>query len=124
MPALNDFRHEAFAQACANGARFMDAYQDAGFSPDGSHASRLARRDDVAGRIAELRGARAAAEDSDPQTIIDALMRMARDSEALKTPAGVKEARLNMLEVHRLRAAVWENRNSDRNHIARARGAE
>jgi hypothetical protein len=117
MPALSDTRHEAFAQACAKGARFMDAYQDAGFAPDRSHASRLARRDDVAARIAELRLARAAAEDADPQTIIDALMRMARDNETLKTPAGVKEARTNMLEAHRLREAVEANRKDDRLQI-------
>ena len=117
MPALSDTRHEAFAQACAKGARFMDAYQDAGFAPDRSHASRLARRDEVAARIAELRLARAAAEDADPQTIIDALMRMARDNETLKTPAGVKEARTNMLEAHRLREAVEANRKDDRLQI-------
>jgi len=118
MPALNDTKHEAFAQACARGARFMDAYQDAGFAPDNSRASRLARRDEVAARIAELRQTRAAAEDSDPQTIIDALMRMARDSETLKTPAGVKEARINMLEAHRLREAIETNRKDDRCLIA------
>ena len=50
MPALNDLRHQAFARACARGARFMDAYQDAGFAPDRAYRLREAieagRKDD------------------------------------------------------------------------------
>jgi hypothetical protein len=43
---------------------------------------------------------------------------MARDSEALKTPAGLKEARLNLLEANRPRAALRESRNMERIQIS------
>ena len=94
-----------------------DAFEHAGFSPDRSHACRLAKRDDVATRIAELHAARQKVEESEPQAIIDALIRMARDSEVLKTPAGLKEARLNLLEADRLRTALTAYRNKERYQI-------
>ena len=118
MPTLENPRHEAFAVARAKGATLHDAFEDAGFPPDRAHACRLAKRDDVAARIGELRAAREKAEESEPHMIIDALIRMARDSEALKTAAGVKEARLNLMEASHLRAALTASRNNERTQIA------
>jgi hypothetical protein len=123
MPPLQNPRHEAFAQARAKGAGLQDAFEDAGLAPDRSHACRLAKRDDVAARTAELRAAREKAEESDPQAIIDALIRMARDSEVLKTSAGLKEARINRLEADRLRTALTAYRNNERYHIHNESGA-
>jgi hypothetical protein len=119
MSPLQNPRHETFAQARARGASLQDAFEDAGYPPDRAHACRLAKREDVSARVAELRAKGETMEASAPQTIIDALIRMARDSEALKTPAGVKEARLNLLEADRLRAALTAYRNNERYHISR-----
>jgi hypothetical protein len=44
---------------------------------------------------------------------------MARDSEAAKTPAGAKEARVNLLEAHRLESEMAASRASDRMTMAR-----
>ena len=117
MPTLQNPQHEAFAQARARSVSLEDAFENAGYSPDRSHACRLAKRDDVAARVAELRAAREKVEESEPQAIIDALIRMARDSEVLKTPAGLKEARLNLLEADRLRTALTAYRNKERFQI-------
>jgi hypothetical protein len=109
MPALQNARYEAFAQARARGAKLDDAYEDAGFGPANGHASRVALRSEVIERVAELRREQAEAEDASPQAIVAALVRMARASEALNTTAGVKEARQNLLEARRLQAALaWE----------------
>ena len=102
MPILQNLRHEAFAQARARGALLDDAYEDAGFAPDNGHASRLAKRPEVAERIAELRAELAEAGDVSVRGMIAALVRIAKAAEALSTPAGVKEARLTMLEAFRL----------------------
>jgi hypothetical protein len=118
MSPLENPRHEAFAVARAKGATLQDAFEDAGFPPDRAHACRLAKRDDVAARVADLRAAREKAEESEPHMIIDALIRMARDSEALKTPAGLKEARLALLEANRLRTALTASSNNERNQIS------
>jgi len=118
MPPIQNPQHETFAQARAKGATLDDAFENAGYPPDRSHACRLAKREDVAARIACLRAERDQAEESQPQMIIDALVRMARDSEALKTPAGMKEARLNLLEADRLRTALTKYRNNERYQIS------
>ncbi len=122
IPILQNPQHEAFAAARAKGASLQDAFEDAGFPQDRAHACRLAKRDDVAARIAELRLARETADEAEPQIIIDALIRMARDSEALETPAGVKEARLNLLEANRLRTEMTACRNTERTQILMASG--
>jgi hypothetical protein len=119
MPPLQNPQHETFAQTRAKGASLYDAFESAGYPPDRSHACRLAKREDVAARIAALRAERDHAEGSQPQMIIDALVRMARDSEALKTPAGMKEARLNLLEADRLRTALTKHNNDERYHISK-----
>jgi hypothetical protein len=54
MPALNDFKHEYFAQLCVEGHPLEDAYQVAGFNPNPGNARRLAKRVAVNARIAEL----------------------------------------------------------------------
>jgi hypothetical protein len=107
-PLLNP-RHEIFAQAHARGASLDDAFED---------ACRLAKRADVTARVAALRGEGEKADQSAPQMIIDALVRMALDSEALKTPAAMKEARLNLLEADRLRRTLTKNRHFERYQIA------
>ncbi|MGI9168882.1 MAG: hypothetical protein ACR2FH_01720 [Caulobacteraceae bacterium] len=114
MPILQNPRYEAFAQARVSGASLEQAYEDAGFAPDTSHACRLAKRPEVAERMAELLREQDEAEDASPRAIVAALVRMARDSEEPKTAAGVKEARLNLLEAHRLRNATEMTRTFDR----------
>ena len=123
MPCLQNPLHEAFALARAKGVSLQDAYEDAGYPPDRGHACRLAKRDDVAARVAELHRVREKAEESSPQMIIDALIRMARDSEVLKTAAGLKEARLNLLEADRLRTALTAFKNSERFQISNEKSA-
>ena len=82
MPTLDNPRYEFFAQARAKGARLDDAYEDAGFVLNKGHSSRLARRPEVATRIAELRGQRNEADDISPQKVIATLLRMAKAGEA------------------------------------------
>jgi hypothetical protein len=45
---------------------------------------------------------------------------MSRESEALKTAAGLKEARINLLEANRLRMELTATRNSERTQIIMA----
>lgn len=60
MPVLGNQRHELFAQAVAKGASATAAYREAGYEASGhaaeSNASRLLRKAEVAGRVAELQG--------------------------------------------------------------------
>jgi hypothetical protein len=119
MPELQNQSHEAFARARSLGARLQDAYENAGYVASRAHACRLAAQPEVAARIAELRAARASNLDTSPQAIVDALFRMARDGEVLKTAAGVKEARTNLLEAHRLSKEMGEGRSNERMMVER-----
>lgn len=54
MPALQNARHERFAQELAKGKSQSEAYQLAGYEPSEPNASRLTRNDKVQARVAEL----------------------------------------------------------------------
>jgi hypothetical protein len=114
MPALQNAQYEAFAMARAKGARLDDAYEDAGFTPCGPNACRMAHRPEVAARIAELRRELAEAQDASPQAILAGLVRLAKASEELKSAVGLKEARLHLIEAYRIQADVVHDRVRER----------
>ena len=120
MPALDNARHEAFAQARARGARVEEAYEDAGFTPGNDHGARLACRSDVAERIAELRAQQTDMEQASTQAVIAALLRVAKGAEAATTPAAMRELRLILLDVDRLRASMELDRQRERIGFRRA----
>ena len=115
MPALSNPRHEAFVRARAKGATLVNAYEDAGFTPDRAHACRLAKDPNVAERLSELRAQQAGLDDAGPFAIMAALLRVAKaaEAEAEATPASHKEVRLTLLEVDRLRGELLRSRDRD-----------
>lgn len=115
MPILQNPRHEAFAQARAKGALLKDAFEDAGFAPDTSHASRLGREPEVAERIAELRAGQSDLDGAGPHALIGALLRAAKAAEADVSPGSLRELRLTLLEVDRLRQNLADRRDNERN---------
>ena len=114
MPVLENPRHEAFAQARAGGAVLDDAYEDAGFAPDRGHASRLAAREDVAERVAEIKAERADLERASTGNVIAALLFMADGIKALESPVAFREARLALLDAQRLHGEMTLLRYLDR----------
>ncbi len=114
MPRLEHHRHEAFAQARAAGARLEDAYEDAGYAPDRSHASRLAARAEVAERISELRAERALERGLDVQATANLLVTSAHNLILSRDPKLIREARANLAEAVRLRAIFARQRAEDR----------
>jgi hypothetical protein len=119
MTLLDNPRHEAFAQARAKGAPLDDAYENAGYVPDRAHACRLSKRPDIADRIAQLRAARSEVIDASPEELIVRLMRLARAGEALNTAAGLREARLFLVESARLAEQVSIERLTERGRLER-----
>lgn len=119
MPALENARHEAFAQACARGARADQAYEDAGFAPGNGHGARLKEREDVAGRIAELRAAQTHLNEATAEAVIGELLRIAKSCDAAKSPANLREVRLALLDVYRLREELELERECERRDLSR-----
>ena len=121
MPLLPNPRHEAFAQARAQGARLEIAYEDAGFVAGQGHASRLAAQPEVAARIAEIREEQVDLHGARPQAVIAALLKIAKACESANTAAAIKEARLTLLEVDRLRTSLDVDRENERGRVLRDR---
>ncbi|MDB5482244.1 MAG: Terminase small subunit, partial [Caulobacteraceae bacterium] len=106
MPALQDPRHERFAQARAKGALLIDAYESAGFVRHRGHPSRLALKDKVAERIAELRASQTDIEDTSPLGLLASLRRIIKAGEASENPTLVNAARLAIVDASRLQAEL------------------
>jgi hypothetical protein len=102
LPQLSDPRHEAFAQARARGANRSAAYAQAGYAPNRTNGSKLAAKPAVAARIAELERRRDQASEACLRDTIIGLMAEAHTGEALKSAAGLREARLARLDANRL----------------------
>ena len=117
MPILQNPRQEAFAQARAGGARLDDAYEAAGFAPGHGHASRMARRAEVAERIGELLAARTEAGPTDARTVIAALLRLADAGPAVANPSAIHETRLVLLDACRLMGELEKAREYDRMRV-------
>ena len=84
MPALNNARHEKFAQGVALGKTIAEAYRKAGFSEKGAGqgGERLLKNVEVSNRIAELKAEAAKTEAITRDEIIQFL------ADVVKTPAG------------------------------------
>ena len=117
MPALADPRHEAFAQARARGALLIDAYESAGFARHRGHPSRLALKDEVAERIAELRASQTEAEDVSSAGLLASLRRIIKAGENSENPALVNAARHAIDDASRIRAELAGHLAQDRKHL-------
>lgn len=78
---LANTRHERFAQALAKGMSQVDAYEEAGYKPSRSAATRLAADVNIRERLAELQGRVAERTEITVAGITARLMRLADLSE-------------------------------------------
>jgi hypothetical protein len=98
----------------ARGAFLEDAYEDAGFAAGLGHASRLALTPCIAECIAELRAQKVDLDEARTHALIAGLLRIAKAGEDLASAAALKEARLTLLEVERLRSDMDRSRALER----------
>ena len=88
--------------------------EDAGFAPGNRHAARLARRPEVAERIAELRAEAGSLADAGGPAVVAGLIRIVQAGEDLKTPAAMKEARTALVEAWKISLETSRRRQVDR----------
>ncbi|HLZ84744.1 MAG TPA: hypothetical protein VKQ54_14350 [Caulobacteraceae bacterium] len=119
MPALQNPRYEAFAQARARGALLIDAYESAGFVRHRGHPSRLALKDNVAERIAELRVMQTDIEDTSPLGLLASLRRIIKAGERSDNPTLVNAARLAIVDASRLRAELARQQAAEHNQLGK-----
>lgn len=77
MPALRNTRHEAFALALAKGMSAIQAYQEAGYRPDGGNAVRLTGKDSIQERVLDIQRAAIPEMEATVERVVTEMMRMA-----------------------------------------------
>lgn len=104
MPALENARHERFAQELAKGKTQEQAYIDAGYSPDAArvNASRLMTNDNISERVDELKQEIAKVAVLDVAAVVTRLVRYADKGEQLAEAAGLSVARASMMDAAKL----------------------
>jgi hypothetical protein len=111
MAPLRNTRHETFARALAEGKSISEAYGAAGYKPSRPHASRLATKGNIQGRVAELQGA--AAEET--ENTIESLIREAADIQERATKAGQYSAAVGALIAKTKLLGKWVERSEQKN---------
>lgn len=112
MPVLENQRHEAFAQALAKGKTVDSAYQEAGFKPNRSNASRLNANDSIRERVAELQEMASERVVLDREWILARLIENAKDHQKSNPSASNKALELLGKEVGMfIERQVTENHN-------------
>lgn len=113
MPALDNPKHERFAQELSKGKSQAEAYAEAGYKPSIPHASRLASNGKVQARVAEIQ------ERSVIRTVvtIESLIREAGEIQELAKSAGQYSAATAALTAKAKLAGQWveKNENTNRN---------
>lgn len=106
MPALDNPKHERFAQELAKGKSQADAYADAGYSPSEPHASRLASNGKVASRVREIQDRAAVRTEITVAGITANLLRIASKAEGVEGAPGLAVARAAQMDIAKLNGLV------------------
>ena len=113
MPALENPKHERFAQELAKGKSQIEAYVEAGYKPNDGHAARLAGDGRISGRVAEIlnRGA------IRTEITLASLMEEAAEIQAAALKANQHSAAVAALTAKAKLAGLWIDKaeNTNRN---------
>lgn len=106
MPALENPKHERFAQELAKGRSQAEAYSGAGYAPSEPHASRLASNGKVAGRVAEILTSAAKRTEVTVASITKRLLDIATKGEAYSDAPMLSVARASLMDAAKLNGLV------------------
>jgi phage terminase small subunit len=113
MPALQNPKHERFAQELAKGKSQVEAYVEAGYKPNDGHAARLAGDGRISARVAEIldRGA------IRTEITLASLMQEAAEIQAAALKAKQHSAAVAALTAKAKLAGLWIDKaeNTNRN---------
>jgi hypothetical protein len=115
MPALDNAKHERFAQEIAKGASNREAYRSAGYETKSeaatdANASRLLSDDKVRSRIAEIQERAATRAEITVASITENLARIARKAEDMDGPPGLAVARAAQMDIAKLNGLVVDKK--------------
>ena len=113
MAALDNARHERFAQELAKGKTADEAYQEAGYSENRGNATRLKANESVAARVAEILGRAAVRTEISVASATAHFLRLAEKAEKLGDAPGIQASRASMMDACKLNGLVVEKSQQD-----------
>jgi len=106
MPALDNPRHELFAQELAKGRTQVESYSAAGYKPSEQHACRLASSGKVAARVIEIQERAAVRTEITVASITERLLAIAKKGEAEEAAPMLSVARASLMDAAKLNGLV------------------
>jgi len=110
MPALENARHERFAQELAKGKTADEAYQLAGYAENRGNAIRLKANERVMKRVEDIQERVATRTVVTVASITEDLLRIAAKAEALESPAALNVARNAKMDAAKLNGLVIDRK--------------
>lgn len=117
MPALQNARHERFAQELAKGKTQAYAYAAAGYSPSEPNASRLRSNDKVQARVAEILEKAAVRTEITVASITDRLLKIADKAEGKDDASMLSVARASLMDAAKLNGLVIDKGDHQHKHV-------
>ena len=111
MPALNNPRHERFAQELAKGKTASEAYEQAGYKPSLKNSQRLKCYEDIRARVAEIQERGAIRAGVTVESLLAELESARRLAEQLQQPAAMISASMGKGKVAGLIVDKQERKN-------------
>lgn len=108
MPALENPRHERFAQLLAKGETADAAYVAAGYAENRHNASRLKTNETVTRRVAEIQERAATRTEVTVASITERLLKIAEKAEAKDEAPMLSVARASLMDAAKLNGLVVE----------------
>lgn len=108
MPALDNPKHERFAQELAKGKTADEAYAEAGYKADRGNASRLTAKDNVRTRVAEIQERAAIRVEINVADITKRLLAIATKAEGKDEAPMLNVARASLMDAAKLNGLVVE----------------
>ena len=105
MAVLEKDRREAYAQARAAGASVNKAYVQAGYVLGHGNGWRVERNEVVMARVAEIQ-TKAISETRNLEPLINRMVQLSAEAAALKSAAGIREAKDLLVEAARLKGLL------------------
>lgn len=106
MPALENPRHERFAQELAKGKTADDAYQVAGYTENRGNASRLKANEDIEARVREIQERAAVRAEITVADITARLLAIAEKGERATDAPLLSVARASLMDAAKLNGLV------------------
>lgn len=107
MPGpLKNARHERFAQELAKGKSQVEAYAEAGYKPNESHASRLVGNGKVSARVEELKAKAAERTVVTVEGLTQRLLKIAEKGEGAADAPLLSVARASIMDAAKLNGLI------------------